>query len=68
MGIEEEHRSKVFDHFFTTKPVGVGTGLGLAIARQIIEDDHGGTLSLDKDIEQGAAFVIRMPISYRALA
>ncbi|MEO0884541.1 MAG: GAF domain-containing protein [Cyanobacteria bacterium J06648_10] len=46
-GIEADHRSKVFDHFFTTKPVGQGTGLGLAIARQIIEDNHGGTLRAD---------------------
>ncbi|MBE9064680.1 GAF domain-containing protein [cf. Phormidesmis sp. LEGE 11477] len=63
VGIEEKHQSKVFDYFFTTKPVGDGSGLGLAIARQIVEDNHQGTLRLDEDIAQGAAFVITLPIS-----
>ncbi len=62
VGIEEKHRSKVFDYFFTTKPVGDGSGLGLAIARQIVEDNHQGKLRLDEDTKQGAAFVIHLPI------
>ncbi|MFK7865701.1 MAG: ATP-binding protein [Pseudohongiellaceae bacterium] len=63
LGIDEIYRTKIFDHFFTTKPVGKGTGLGLAIARQIVEDNHGGTLTLDTSQEQGAAFIIQLPIS-----
>ena len=63
LGIEESLRTKVFDHFFTTKPVGTGMGLGLAIAQQIIEDNHGGMLSLDANQTQGAAFIIQLPIS-----
>ncbi len=63
LGIRESHQSKLFDHFFTTKPVGKGTGLGLAISRQIVEDNHGGTLSLDTHWEQGAAFIIQLPVS-----
>lgn len=63
LGIEKGQQSKVFDYFFTTKPVGQGTGLGLAIARQIVEDNHGGKLSLDQNLEQGAAFIIQLPIS-----
>lgn len=62
VGIEEKHRSKVFDYFFTTKPVGEGSGLGLAIARQIVEDNHKGMLRLDGDVEQGIALVISLPI------
>ena len=62
VGIEENNRSKVFDHFFTTKPVGKGTGLGLAIARQIIGENHGGTLSLNTDWKQGVEFVVCVPI------
>ena len=63
LGIEKCHQTKIFDHFFTTKPVGKGPGLGLAIARQIVEENHEGTLTLDTSQTQGAAFVIQLPIS-----
>mgnify|MGYP001792627752 FL=1 len=63
LGIEKSQQAKVFDYFFTTQPVGQGTGLGLAIARQIVEDNHGGKLSLDQNLEPGAAFIIQLPIS-----
>lgn len=45
-GIPAEVQSKVFEDFFTTKPVGKGTGLGLPISRQIVVDKHGGYLML----------------------
>ncbi|MGE0027312.1 MAG: sensor histidine kinase [Thermoleophilia bacterium] len=40
-GIPEETQSRVFDAFFTTKPVGEGTGLGLDIARRLVLRHHG---------------------------
>lgn len=40
-GIPEEAQSRVFDAFFTTKPVGEGTGLGLDIARRLVLRHHG---------------------------
>jgi signal transduction histidine kinase len=40
-GIPEEQQARVFDAFFTTKPVGQGTGLGLDIARRIVVRHHG---------------------------
>lgn len=61
VGIEESIQTKVFDYFFTTKPVGEGNGLGLAIAYQIIQD-HGGNLSLNTDYKQGAELVIHLPV------
>ena len=61
MGIEEEHRSKVFDHFFTTKPVGAGTGLGLATAYQTIKQHH-GTIQLHSDGKTGTEFTIELPV------
>jgi signal transduction histidine kinase len=41
VGMTPEVKQKIFDHLFTTKPVGKGTGLGLAIALQIIIEKHG---------------------------
>ena len=61
-GIPEEHRSKVFDHFFTTKEVGQGSGQGLAIAHAIITEKHGGTITFESEIGKGTSFIIRLPI------
>ncbi|PZO11926.1 MAG: histidine kinase [Leptolyngbya foveolarum] len=61
VGIDESRKTQIFDHFFTTKPVGQGTGLGLAISRQIVMENHGGTLSLGTS-QQGTEFVISLPI------
>jgi signal transduction histidine kinase len=61
-GMPESVRTRVFDHLFTTKDVGVGTGLGLAIAWQIVVDKHQGTLEANSAAGQGAEFVITLPI------
>ena len=61
-GIPETVREKIFEHLFTTKPVGKGTGLGLSIARQIVEDNHGGQLRCISSPGQGAEFIIVLPI------
>jgi signal transduction histidine kinase len=61
-GIPEELRNRLFDLFFTTKPVGKGTGLGLSIAYQIITENHGGTLSFTSEIGKGTEFVIEIPL------
>jgi len=45
-GISPEIRKRVFETFFTTKPMGKGTGLGLAISYQIVTEKHGGKLLL----------------------
>ena len=62
IGMEAETQDKVFDHFFTTKPIGKGTGLGLAIARQIVCEKHGGSLGFTSQPGEGTEFVIRLPI------
>ncbi|OUC14485.1 MAG: hypothetical protein B0A82_12040, partial [Alkalinema sp. CACIAM 70d] len=61
-GMDEAIKAKIFDHLFTTKGVGRGTGLGLAIARQIVEEKHGGRLTVESQVGQGSIFVIQLPI------
>ncbi len=62
VGMMEDVREKIFDAFFTTKPVGSGTGLGLSIAREIIVKQHGGSLECFSEPGKGTEFVISIPI------
>lgn len=62
-GIPAHLRDKIFDIFFTTKPVGEGTGLGLSISRNIIKL-HGGEISFDCPPEGGTIFTIELPLEY----
>ncbi|AFY39229.1 multi-sensor signal transduction histidine kinase [[Leptolyngbya] sp. PCC 7376] len=61
-GIPEAVQKKLFEPFFTTKDVGKGTGLGLSISHSIIVEKHGGQLSCVSTPNQGAEFVIQIPI------
>ena len=61
-GLSEKALQKIWDPFFTTKPVGKGTGLGLSISHGIIEG-HGGTISVANRQEGGAEFIITLPIN-----
>ena len=58
-GIAEEHLSRVFNPFFTTKPVGEGTGLGLSISDGIVRE-HGGRIRVESKAGEGATFVIEL--------
>lgn len=58
-GIPKEVQKKLFQPFFTTKPVGEGTGLGLSIVKGIL-DDHKATIEL-LDKEPNTCFEIRFP-------
>jgi len=60
-GIPVGLRARVFEPYFTTKPVGVGTGVGLAVSLGIVEA-HGGTLTVDCPVEGGAEFTITLPV------
>lgn len=61
-GMSESVRSRLFNPFFTTKPVGKGTGLGLAISHQIIIEKHNGTLECFSSPGQGTEFLIEIPL------
>ncbi|HUT44481.1 MAG TPA: ATP-binding protein [Desulfobacterales bacterium] len=62
-GIPKELRDKIFDMFFTTKPVGKGTGLGLSISQKII-NLHGGNILVDSPPEGGTRFIIELPLGF----
>jgi len=57
-GIAPEHREKLFESFFTTKPN--GTGLGLSITRSIV-DAHGGRVWAESSPEEGTLFQVELP-------
>ena len=61
-GIDEELRTRVFEPFFTTRPVGEGTGLGLSVSYFIIHEEHGGQISISSQSGVGTAFTIILPI------
>jgi nitrogen-specific signal transduction histidine kinase len=53
---------RVFEPFFTTRPVGEGNGLGLAIVHGIVTG-HGGAISVDSVPNQGTTFHVYLPVS-----
>jgi signal transduction histidine kinase len=61
-GMTADVKDRIYEPFFTTKPVGEGTGLGLYISYQIIVDKHGGALKCFSEEGQGAEFWIEIPI------
>jgi signal transduction histidine kinase len=61
-GIPEEHLQKIFDPFFTTKDKSRGTGLGLAVSYGIIKK-HGGDIEVRSTVNEGATFIVRLPIN-----
>jgi PAS domain S-box-containing protein len=63
-GVKEP--SRVFDPFYTTKPVGKGTGLGLSICYGIVTE-HGGTITVRNVHPHGASFTIELPFQSAAV-
>lgn len=65
-GISPENQKRLFQPFFTTKPVGKGTGLGLHIAAQIVRAHH-GRIEARSERGHGAEFIIRLPLGGSAV-
>jgi len=61
-GITDEASVKIFDPFYTTKPVGEGTGLGLSVSRNII-NLHEGSIDIHNRKQGGAAVVMMFKLS-----
>jgi PAS domain S-box-containing protein len=61
VGIPREHWEKLFQPFFTTKPTGEGAGLGLSISYDIVTQQHGGTITVQSEVDQFTEFTVRLP-------
>jgi CheY-like chemotaxis protein len=61
-GISPEALPHIFEPFFTTREVGEGSGLGLAQVLGIIQQ-HGGHLTVESQLNQGATFTLYFPPS-----
>ncbi len=66
-GIGEDTLPRIFDAFFTTKPVGVGTGLGLSICHKIVSS-LGGRIEVESVVGTGTCFRIVLPAAGASLA
>ena len=61
-GIETGHLDRIWDPFFTTKPVGRGTGLGLSITQRVVTR-HGGTIRVESRPGEGSCFIVWLPLA-----
>jgi len=59
--------NRVFDPFYTTKPVGKGTGMGLSICYGIVKE-HGGEIHAENLEPHGARIALELPVEVAALA
>ena len=62
-GMDADTVDKVFNPFFTTKPVGQGTGLGMSITYKIIKS-HQGDIRVESKPNVGSKFIVTLPINF----
>ena len=62
-GVPNEIKHRVFEPYFTTKPLGAGTGIGLSVCLDMAKS-HGGAIAVEDSTPRGARFVVRLPIGH----
>lgn len=62
-GMSREVQQKLFEAFFTTKPIGQGTGLGMSIVKEIIEQKHHGSIHFASEEGQYTRFTFHIPMN-----
>ncbi|MDO8767112.1 MAG: ATP-binding protein [Burkholderiaceae bacterium] len=60
-GIAKEVLPRIFDPFYTTKPVGQGTGLGLSLSYGIVQKHH-GSIDVQTEMTKGSTFRVTLPL------
>lgn len=65
VGIDPELMDRIFEPYFSTKPVGEGTGMGLAVVHGIVKG-HDGGIAVDSKRGEGSTFEIRLPLTVQA--
>ena len=60
-GIEPRLLNRIYEPFFTTKPVGKGTGLGLSLSYNIVQKHH-GRIEVDSELGRGTRFRVWLPV------
>jgi signal transduction histidine kinase len=65
LGMEAAVLSRIFEPFFSTKPIGKGTGLGLSIAYGAVKS-HGGTIDVTSEAGRGTVVTVRLPVTHQS--
>ncbi|MEM6927889.1 MAG: ATP-binding protein [Myxococcota bacterium] len=60
-GMSEDVQARIFEPFYTTKPVGYGTGQGLALVHAVVVQTHGGSISVQSEPGVGTVFEVVLP-------
>lgn len=71
VGLTEEECARIFERFYRVKrneKLAEGTGLGLALVKSIVEELHGGQISVESSVGKGTTFTVRLPAVHQAAA
>ncbi len=61
-GIPQDKIKRIFEPFYTSKPVGKGTGLGLSIVYDIVVKNHKGDIQVESVEGKGTTFTVKIPV------
>jgi len=61
-GMTETTKARIFEPFYTTRPIGKGTGMGLAMSYQTVVEQHRGAFRFVSELGHGAEFIIEIPL------
>ena len=61
-GMTPEVRARIFEPFYTTKPLGKGTGQGLTIVHTVIVNHHHGAIAVASEPGKGTKFTLTLPL------
>ena len=61
-GMDKKKCTRIFEPFYSTKPLEDGSGLGLWVSFYIVSENHHGTLQVESEPGKGTRFVVTLPI------